>query len=1336
MSTTNNNPTTTPSGTATSSSSTLGDGGRGRRSGGRGRHSNNHGKNNNGNKTTSGPFKGDSPEMNGHVYQCFGEGTGGQTQFMKTTEVLGQYIAKNIKFPGDMTCLTRELKQPEIEKPPALPADADEFDKLEWKGNAEDYIKRKKQLVHNTKAVYAVIWGQCSEALRARLRSTPDFIEKDKAQDCVWILKTIKGIMLRFEGQRFICLSIADASQQILTFRQGPETTLAKYYEDFKNLVEVYQHYGGDLGSAPGLAAAIKEGTKEQKAEKAREMYIGVLFLRGADRKRFGGLWTDLENQHSRGHNQYPENLTDAYALLVNYQNPRKYDQPRSVPVPPPAATPPEITGLSFAQTSITAVPGTDGKLFPNITCNKCTDKGHYANLCPSRGNCSSSQHTRASFQNQHSNHSLTGFSCSQYRVMTHIPDAWILLDSQSTESIFKNKNLLTNIRDSESKLTLTTNGGQITSTQLGNLQYIGPVWYNPESIANILSLAQVRKVLRVSMDTAFEPCLLIHKEDGSVLKFRESESGLYYYDTSSSNDNSTSELLHHANYSFIQTVDEQKSRFHRREIEAADKARQLYNRIGRPSQKHFEDMLKNNAIRNCPVTIDDARRAITIYGEPISILKGRSTQSIPVHVPSPSHVDITQQVVNDHKSVVLSADIFYVQGMMFFHTISRKLKFRTVSPIADRKQPTLLRELQSVCNLYTKRGFELSEIHCDMEFGCLRDDMYPIPLNLTPRDAHVGEVERSIRTIKERVRSDIHDLPFKRLPKLMVAELVRRAIFFLNQCPAVDGVSETMSPFTIVTGQPSLDYNNIKLDFGSYVQVYEPTDPLNSTTARSSGAIVLNHSGNAQGDYYFMSLHTGRRLLRRQWTCLPMPAGVIAAVEHRAELENQPLIKGGCLLFEWTPNHPIVDDSSSDYDPDTTADDDTVVVSNVTGHVFPTFPSPPFSDSTPDPAVVPPHPLNLEDLDVFYSDDTASEEISDLTDDAHSVTPSVLTHPHSFTDAPTVYHDALTSTSTEAVQGAPNIFPHETPDVQGAHTQDSPESHLPTIPETTTTLPETQSPTIPTPTHNYNLRESRTRNYDHLYGSHLLQTVLPNVVNKPAQLQQCITGFILTQMTATAGIRKHGSRAVDALFQELCQLDDKKVFKPINANNLTRGQKREALRAINLIKEKRCGKLKGRTCADGSTQRGKYTKEQTASPTVSPDALMLSLMIDVYEKRDVAIADVVGAYLHALMDDFTVLKLQGDVVDIMCEVNPTYREFVTVENNKKVLYLRLLKALYGCVRSALLWYELFYGTLKELGFELNPYDPCVANKIVDGHQCTIVWYAWMTQKYHMSIRT
>ena len=60
---------------------------------------------------------------------------------------------------------------------------------------------------------------------------------------------------------------------------------------------------------------------------------------------------------------------------------------------------------------------------------------------------------------------------------------------------------------------------------------------------------------------------------------------------------------------------------------------------------------------------------------------------------------------------------------------------------------------------------------------------------------------------------------------------------------------------------------------------------------------------------------------------------------------------------------------------------------------------------------------------------------------------------------------------------------------------------------------------------------------------------------------------------------------------------------------------------------------------------------------------------------------------------------------------------------DRTLLYVRLLNALYGIIKAALLFYKRFVKDLQSIGFVLNPYDPCVANKIVKGKQLTIVWH-------------
>jgi hypothetical protein len=195
--------------------------------------------------------------------------------------------------------------------------------------------------------------------------------------------------------------------------------------------------------------------------------------------------------------------------------------------------------------------------------------------------------------------------------------------------------------------------------------------------------------------------------------------------------------------------------------------------------------------------------------------------------------------------------------------------------------------------------------------------------------------------------------------------------------------------------------------------------------------------------------------------------------------------------------------------------------------------------------------------------------------------------------------------------------------------------------------------------------------------------------------------GIKKTQMSFKQGLLKYGKDAEAALMKEFAQLEDLHVYESVNARLLTHEQRKQALRAINLIKkEKQNGQIKGRTVANGSVQRSLYDKSDTASSTIATDALMLSISVKAYEGQDVATADIAGAYLKAYMRNFVLMKFTGKTVRVLCEMNPKHKPFVVIKNNQQVLYVRLIKAIYdGCVKSALLWYKLFSTTLQEMGF-------------------------------------
>ena len=170
-------------------------------------------------------------------------------------------------------------------------------------------------------------------------------------------------------------------------------------------------------------------------------------------------------------------------------------------------------------------------------------------------------------------------------------------------------------------------------------------------------------------------------------------------------------------------------------------------------------------------------------------------------------------------------------------------------------------------------------------------------------------------------------------------------------------------------------------------------------------------------------------------------------------------------------------------------------------------------------------------------------------------------------------------------------------------------------------------------------------------------------------------------------------------------------------------------MQSLLFLVEKRDGAIKARHCANGSVQRAWISSESTASPTVLTDSVLLSAVIDAAEDRDVAVSDVPNAFIQTHVDERDddgnrmIMKIRGVLVDILCEMDPSYREFIVLERGEKVLYTHILRAIYGLLVSAILFYKKFRASIESQGFKVNPYDPCVANKLVHGSQMTVMWH-------------
>jgi len=151
------------------------------------------------------------------------------------------------------------------------------------------------------------------------------------------------------------------------------------------------------------------------------------------------------------------------------------------------------------------------------------------------------------------------------------IPDNWILLDSQSTVDMFKNKKLLKNINDAKKALSLHCNAGIAMVNKIGDLPGYGTVWFYEDGIANILSLNNIKKKYHVTYDSTACDCFEVHKADSTKFVFKPSKKGIFY--SSVNND-----------IALVTTVENNTNKYTVREYSYTIKASELQNIIGKPS--------------------------------------------------------------------------------------------------------------------------------------------------------------------------------------------------------------------------------------------------------------------------------------------------------------------------------------------------------------------------------------------------------------------------------------------------------------------------------------------------------------------------------------------------------------------------------------------------------------------------------------------------------------------------------------------------------------------------------------------------------------------------------
>ncbi len=160
-------------------------------------------------------------------------------------------------------------------------------------------------------------------------------------------------------------------------------------------------------------------------------------------------------------------------------------------------------------------------------------------------------------------------------------------------------------------------------------------------------------------------------------------------------------------------------------------------------------------------------------------------------------------------------------------------------------------------------------------------------------------------------------------------------------------------------------------------------------------------------------------------------------------------------------------------------------------------------------------------------------------------------------------------------------------------------------------------------------------------------------------------------------------------------------------------------------VKKKRSGQIKAPKVVGGNKQRDFISKENASSPTVAIESVLLTSLVDAQENCNVAIVDIPNAFIQTVVEDDedkVLMRIRGHMVDVLVKVAPkVYGPYVsTNKQGRKQLLVECLNAIYGMMVASLLYYWKFTRSLKNQGCTMNPYDPCVWNKMIEKKQITI----------------
>ena len=721
--------------------------------------------------------------------------------------------------------------------------------------------------------------------------------------------------------------------------------------------------------------------------------------------------------------------------------------------------------------------------------------------------------------------------------------------------------------------------------------------------------------------------------------------------------------------------VKDNEKLFSKRQLLKARDVMEYWGALGFISEGWFKKLLRNGTINNIPFDVKDIDNAIMIYGRPTYQTKGTMKYS-------KISIKNTSITFNKEKQILYS-DVMTWCKRQYLISITAPMYLITVYNLPGNYNQDDIMKCWNLCiNLFASYGVQIEKIICDgdSKFIAIKNAWcVGVPIDNVGAYQHNSKIEVEIRIIKERMRCMMARVSWK-VPGALIDSLTIAATSILNVLPRVN---ESVGARQKLTGQ-NVDYLQMKFAWGQYGQGYIRNNQINNDNFRSQGVIVLFPKFNESGSYHGLSLNTRKFVTVSQFIASPTPDDVIDYMNnwyYEDTIENEMILskKDLKLLDREYMKEKRVNKKMNKKKVAHKDDDNEVHIDSVDGE----------DDRDEGPLYL------LKEDHVGSNIEEQGHRNDNIIDQGEG--------------------------RGEGLEKDDEIIldPMDSGNING----DFIESEvLNTNQMNTIDLLGRAQP------HRIRKRPSRYI-YKTLINDDIIELNEYIYNEKEFWLNYSDEDneeYLFSFMSRIKSALNEGGKEVeDAISKEFKQLIDKEVWEYVNMseqegiNHYSQLSPRPISSLLNVDKKfdgnGMFTKWKARFCACGNHQdRELYNEEELSSPTMTLESIFILLAFAAQWNTHIVTADITGAYLESSLDvnDVVYMFLSKDAVDELKKIDPKIARHILIDGR---VLVRLLKALYGTIQAAKLWYKKLKEIITEYGFKQHPHDQCVFILILNG---------------------